>query len=319
MAYTIVEVDHIEIHTLLDNTIDLTSGDSTDMVKRASPVKDFEIGNSILAEHGFSALINRTENEVSHRILFDFGFSEHGAAFNADALGLDLTDVDLLMLSHGHMDHTGGLLELRKRIGKKEIDLVAHPGVFRYPRYIKTGQDMRLLFPAFDRDNLQALGINPVDSTEPFLVLESGALFLGEIPRRTNFEKGMANCYYEVAGKEEPDAIEDDTGIVLHLKDKGLVILTGCAHAGIINTVNYAREITGVAKVHAIMGGFHLSGLNADLLIDQTIASLIEIDPDYIIPTHCTGRTAIQRIEEAMPEKFLLNMSGTTIVFDYQQ
>lgn len=316
MAYTIDEADCIEIHTLLDNYIDLTSGDSTDMVKRASPVKDFEIGNSILAEHGFSALLDITANEVSQRILFDFGFSGQGAAFNADALGLDLTDVDLLMLSHGHMDHTGGLQELRERIGKKEIDLVSHPGVFRYPRYIKIDDEMRISFPAFDRDNLRPLGINPTDSTEPLLTLGGGALFLGEIPRRTSFEKGMANCYHIVAGKEEPDAIEDDSGVVLNLRDKGLVILTGCAHAGIINTVDYAREITGTAGVHAIMGGFHLSGPNADLLIDQTIASLIEIDPDYIIPTHCTGRTAIQRIEEAMPEKFLLNMSGTTITFE---
>lgn len=316
MAYTVDEADHIEIQTLLDNYIDLTSGDSTDMLKRASPVRNLEIGNSILAEHGFSALINLAQNGVSHSLLFDFGYSEHGATFNADALELDLTDVELLVLSHGHMDHTGGLSELSKRIGKKEIDLVAHPGVFKTPRFIKTNHGVRIFFPEFTRDSLEPLGVNPVESAGPLSILEGMALFLGEIPRRTDFETGMSSAYYGVAGKEKPDAIEDDTAIVFNLRNRGLIILTGCAHAGIINTVNYAREITGIDSVHAIMGGFHLTGPNADHLIDQTIASLIEIGPEYIIPAHCTGRTAIRRIEDTMPENFLFNMSGTKIIFE---
>ena len=309
-------VDRVEITTLVDNYVDVLLP-SSDVVTRPSLDRDGQIStDTLIAEHGLSLLVTVYGEKDRHTILLDTGHTKIGVPHNMERLGIDVTDIEAIVMSHRHMDHTGGLQELRERIGKKEIELVSHPGVFRYPRYIKIDDEMRISFPAFDRDNLRPLGINPTDSTEPLLTLGGGALFLGEIPRRTSFEKGMANCYHIVAGKEEPDAIEDDSGVVLNLRDKGLVILTGCAHAGIINTVDYAREITGTAGVHAIMGGFHLSGPNADLLIDQTIASLIEIDPDYIIPTHCTGRTAIQRIEEAMPEKFLLNMSGTTITFE---
>jgi len=115
--------------------------------------------------------------------------------------------------------------------------------------------------------------------------------------------------------REEVDAIEDDTGLVFHLSCKGLVVLAGCAHSGIINTVEWAKEATGVEKVHAIMGGFHLSGTFFEPIIEPTIEAFKEIDPDHILPTHCTGRKAIMQIEAAMPDKFILNISGTKITF----
>ena len=315
MAVILKEVDKVEIRTLQDNYIDLVSGDDTEMLKRAMPVKGMEVKNSILAEHGFSTLVTVTEGDISQNILFDFGFSEHGAAFNAEALDLDLTVVASLVLSHGHVDHTGGIEQLAERVEKKGIELVVHPGAFKSPRYIKTPQGIKIFFPVFTREKLENAGIRPIESKDPYLLLNDTVLFLGEVPRKTEFEKGLPNFFYEENGEEKHDAIEDDTAIVLNVIDKGLVILSGCAHAGIINTVRYAKELTGVDRIYAIMGGFHLTGPEADLLIELTIEALLDINPVYIIPTHCTGRTAIMRIEEAMPDNFLLNMSGTKLIF----
>jgi 7,8-dihydropterin-6-yl-methyl-4-(beta-D-ribofuranosyl)aminobenzene 5'-phosphate synthase len=147
MTMTINEADRVEILTLQDNYIDLVSGDSTEMLQRALPLKGGEVKNSVLAEHGFSTLVTITTGEVSHSILFDFGFSEHGAAFNADALNVDLTGVETLALSHGHVDHVGGLEQLSGRVGKKGIELVLHPTAFRRPRYLKIMGELKVYFP----------------------------------------------------------------------------------------------------------------------------------------------------------------------------
>ena len=123
MAINLKEADRLEILTLQDNYIDVVAMDSTDMVHRAMPLKDGEIKNSMLAEHGFSALVTVTVDDKSSHIIFDFGLSEHGAANNADALDTDLSMVEALVLSHGHMDHLGGLPSLVERIGKKILSL----------------------------------------------------------------------------------------------------------------------------------------------------------------------------------------------------
>jgi 7,8-dihydropterin-6-yl-methyl-4-(beta-D-ribofuranosyl)aminobenzene 5'-phosphate synthase len=121
--------------------------------------------------------------------------------------------------------------------------------------------------------------------------------------------------FYDEDGQEKWDPIEDDTAIVVHVRGKGLVILSGCAHSGIINTVRYAQEVTGVDAVYVVMGGFHLTGADFEPVIEPTVEALRKLDPQYVVPTHCTGRKAIMHIEREMPENFLLNMSGTTMVF----
>ena len=121
--------------------------------------------------------------------------------------------------------------------------------------------------------------------------------------------------FYDDEGEEKWDPIEDDTAIVANVKGKGLVILSGCAHAGIINTVRYAQEVTGVDQLYVVMGGFHLTGKDFESTIEPTVEALKDLNPNYVVPTHCTGRKAIAHIEKEMPEKFLLNMSGTKMVF----
>ncbi len=255
MTATLNEVDQVEILTLQDNYVDLAAFDGNEIVQRALPVKDMEIKNSILAEHGFSAMVTVTADDTPHSLLFDFGFSEHGAAHNADALDLDLTAVEAMVLSHGHMDHFGGLEALADRIGKKGIELVLHPTAFRSSRYIKVSEEIKIGLPALERQRFVNAGISLVESKEPYMLLNNTVLFLGEISKKTDFEKGFPRMYYDENGETKWDPIEEDSAIVANVRGKGLVILSGCAHSGIVNTVEYAREVTGIDNVFVVMGG----------------------------------------------------------------
>ena len=309
------EVDKVEILTLQDNYIDVTAVDNNQVITRAMPLKDGQFKKSILSEHGFSSIVRTTTGNRTRTMLFDFGFSDIGAAYNAEVLGLDMTQIEALALSHGHTDHTGGLEKLIQMIGKRGIELVVHPSVFKSPRYLKYGEDRKVFFPVFSRPALEKAGLKVVETKKPYPMLNGDVLFLGEIERKTDFEKGFPIARVLEDGIEKPDAIEDDTSIAMNVRGKGLVILSGCAHAGIINTVLHATTVTGIKKVHAVMGGFHLSGPLFEPIIGRTTEELRKINPTFIIPTHCTGRKAIINIEKEMPGQFILNMSGTKLTF----
>lgn len=308
-------VDKVEILTLQDNYIEITAMDSNTVVTRANPLKEGEIRASVLAEHGFSALVKTALGNKTHTLLLDFGFSENGAAQNAETLGADMNQVEAAVLSHGHSDHTGGMAKLVAMIGKKDIPFVVHPSAFKSPRYLKFGEDFKINFPKLTREMIKVAGLALVETEKPYLLLEDTILFLGEIPRTTDFEMGWPLPHCQTDGKEVWDSIEDDTSIVMNLTDKGLVILSGCAHSGIINTVHYAMKVTGIDKIHLVMGGFHLSGPFFETIIDRTTQELQKLNPTYVIPTHCTGRKAIMEIEKKMPEQFILNMAGTKLTF----
>lgn len=308
-------VERVEVLTLQDNFIEMTAMDNSAVISRATPFREGQIRASILAEHGFSTLIRVYGEGEVHTILFDFGFSAEGATQNAVTLGVDLTQIEIAALSHSHSDHTGGIGVFGKMIGRKAIPLILHPAVFKSPRYLKIGPDLKINFPRITREMLQEAGFQPVEAAAPFLMCGDKVLFLGEIPRQTEFEKGFPIAYWEDEGQEKWDALEDDTSLVLNLQNRGLIIISGCAHAGIVNTTLYAIETTGIKKIHAIMGGFHLSGPLFEAIIDRTTEEIARFEPDYVIPMHCTGRKAIMAIEKAMPEKFLLNMAGTKMTF----
>jgi 7,8-dihydropterin-6-yl-methyl-4-(beta-D-ribofuranosyl)aminobenzene 5'-phosphate synthase len=315
MSIQLNQVDKVEVLTLQDNYIDLVAQDSNEVVQRAMPLKGNEFRRSIRAEHGFSTWITVTKNGAARHMLFDFGFSEDGAASNAKDLNVDLSQVEVLVLSHGHLDHLGGLETLVAAVGKKDLDLVVHPGVFVKPRYRKITEDFRVIVPSLSREKPDKAGLNIVETREPYPLLDGDGIFLGEIPRVTDYEKGVPDMFYEVDGEEKQDPFRDDSGIVFNIKGKGLVVISGCAHAGIVNTIKYAQQVTGVTDVWAVMGGFHLSGADFDGVISPTTTGLKKINPHYIIPAHCTGREAVMHIEREMPDAFLLNMAGTKMTF----
>ena len=308
-------VEKVEILTLQDNYIEMTAMDNNAVVTRAMPLKDGEIKASILAEHGFSALVKTTVEGKTHTLLFDFGFSENGAAQNVKTLGADLKEVEAVALSHGHSDHTGGMSKMAELIGRTNVPFFVHPAAFQSPRYLKFSEDFKINFPKLTRDMIQQAGLSLIETEKPCPMLDGTILFLGEIPHATDFEKGWPLPHCQKDGKEIWDSIEDDTSVVMNLKDKGLVILSGCAHAGIINTIQYAAKVTGVDKIHAVMGGFHLSGPLFEPIIDRTTQELQKLNPAYVIPTHCTGRKAIMEMEKQMPQQFILNMAGTKLTF----
>ncbi len=308
------EVDRVEILTLQDNYIEITAMDNTAVVNRATALQDMEFKSSILAEHGFSALVKTTTGDRTRTLLFDFGFSDIGAAHNARVLGADLSKVEAIALSHGHSDHTGGFDKMMAMIGKKELELTVHPSVFKKPRYLKIGPEFKIHFPKFERETVEKAGLKVVESKEPRPLLDGDILFLGEVPRRTDFEKGFPIAFCQEGGEEKWDAIEDDTSVVMNVKGKGLVILSGCAprnrqHGPL------CPEVTGVEQVHVVMGGFHLSGPLFEPIIGRTTEELKKINPAYVIPTHCTGRKAIMEMEKEMKDAFILNMSGTKLTF----
>jgi 7,8-dihydropterin-6-yl-methyl-4-(beta-D-ribofuranosyl)aminobenzene 5'-phosphate synthase len=313
--FNLLPVERVEITTLADNYIDLAAGGNTEKVKRGRPAGTGALPGSILAEHGFSTLIRTQENADKHALLMDFGLSEDVAARNAKTLGLDLSDVEEAVLSHGHKDHFGGMVQMAESIHKTNLPLTVHPSVFKPQRFIALGPGLKVPMPSADENLFKEAGFLVVKSEKPKTLIKGHALFLGEIPRETSFEKGMPNAVFEQNGKDLHDPLEDDTALVIHVKGRGLVIVSGCAHAGIINTVRYAQKVTGISKIHAVMGGFHLTGPAFEPIIDETVAALKEIQPDYIIPTHCTGRKAIGAFENQMPGAFILNMAGTTLTF----
>ena len=313
MTDSLRQVDKIEIITLVDNYVDMVAQDNTEMVQRAMPLDNGYFRKSVAAEHGYAAVILIHDGPRVRRLLLDFGFSDQGAASNAELLGIDLGQIEAVALSHGHPDHLGGFNEVTKRLGS--IPLVAHPAAFSSPRYLRTPDGGAINFTPFTEEQVAEAGLELIKTEGPCPMLDNTALFLGRIARQTTFETGLPAFRQGTGEDEAVDPIDDDTSLVFQLKDRGLVILAGCAHSGIINTVKHAVEATGVDKIHAVMGGFHLSGAFFEPLIKPTIAALKEFDPDYILPTHCTGRQAIMEIEAAMPDKFILNMSGTKITF----
>jgi len=304
-------VDEIEIVTLMDNYSDVLL-QSEGPVTRAPLATGGEIPtDTLLAEHGLSQLVRLDSRGATHSILFDTGYSRIGVLHNLKILGIDLKEIEALVLSHGHMDHTGSLHGILEGLGRT-MPLIVHPEAFLSPRYLDIGEGKKLLFPCtLKRDELEALGAQILESTAPVSLCDNSLLVTGQVERTTSFEKGFPNAFLSRDGKEEPDAIWDDQSLVLHLKDKGLVVISGCAHAGIVNTVAYARKITGVETIHGIIGGFHLSGPAFEPIIEQTIVELRKMDPKIIVPMHCTGWKAIERFSKAFPDSFILNSVGS--------
>jgi 7,8-dihydropterin-6-yl-methyl-4-(beta-D-ribofuranosyl)aminobenzene 5'-phosphate synthase len=167
MTTRLQEVDKVEILTLQDNYIDIAAHDGTAIVQR--PASEDASGNrvSILAEHGFSAVVGLTEGGKTRKALFDFGFSETGALRNARTLGVDLGEIEAMVLSHGHMDHHGGLPAFVESLGGKDMELVLHPSAFRGSRYIKLSEDRRLRLPSPDRERLAKAGVRIEQSRTP--------------------------------------------------------------------------------------------------------------------------------------------------------
>jgi 7,8-dihydropterin-6-yl-methyl-4-(beta-D-ribofuranosyl)aminobenzene 5'-phosphate synthase len=201
---------------------------------------------------------------------------------------------------------------------EKRIPLVLHEDAFRN-RLVKFQDGRTIDLPAQNRSILTNAGYRIIEKNSPSLWIGDEVLVTGEIPRTNNFEKGFPNHYSlveEEEGKMEPDPlIKDDQAIILKVKDKGLVIVTGCGHAGIINTLNYAKELAEEDRIYAVLGGMHLSGGLFEQIIPRTVEELEELKPRFVVPCHCSGLKAVNEIARKMPNAFIQNSVGTNYIF----
>ncbi|MGD9534744.1 MAG: MBL fold metallo-hydrolase [Candidatus Nitrosocosmicus sp.] len=296
-----------------------------------------------IAEHGFSAFIRAVchdkDNAIDNEniVLFDCGTSENGVIHNSDILGIDFNSMHSIVLSHGHFDHFTGLSHILGRIDKP-MRMICHPDAF-LKRWIvfPNGKDKARL-PFLNIDELERQKLNIICKKGPSLLSKDDIedykdtlnretensiptlVITGQIPRHTTYEKGFPLQY-----KEDPangclvhdPLVNDDQAIIANIKDKGLIIISGCAHAGIINTINYAKSLTGINRVFAVVGGFHLTGGGIyEDAIEPTIRELKTMNANYLVPCHCTGWKATNRIIQEFPDRFLQPSTCTTFTFD---
>ena len=305
------QVDKIEVLTLMDNYVDVLLG-NTEVVRRAAHSGGGEIfKDTLVGEHGLSMLVTVYEGQKKHTILFDTGYSAVGVLHNIEHLGLDLKEIECIVLSHGHMDHLGSLNVLLEKM-PKPMPLLVHPYAFTSPRYVSRKDGGKDRFPIMlDRREIEKRGGQIKETAGPTLICEDTIMVSGEVERATSFEKGMPNAMVERNGKLEKDPISEDQALFVHLRGKGLAVIGGCSHAGIVNTVLYGKKLTGAQTVHAVLGGFHLSGPFFEPGIGETIEALKAMAPKVLVPMHCTGWKAIHRFEEAFPGVFILNAVGS--------
>ncbi len=318
---TLEPVDEIVVTMLMDNSYDGLLGPTGPATRRglvATPLTPSTVmldGNTrpgLVAEHGFSALVTVRRGEQSHTLLFDTGVSPDGMADNMRKLGVDPGDIEAVVLSHGHFDHAGGLeglARLRRRAG---MPLVVHPMVWSRRRLAIP--DMPAVeFPTLSPRSLEDEGFEVIERRQRSLLLDGSVLITGEVDRTTDFEQGMP-FHERLAGDEwEPDPlILDDQALVVNVRDRGLVVLTGCGHAGAVNIARHALRLTGVEQLHALMGGFHLGGPAFEPIIEPTVAALREMRPAVIVPAHCTGWKAQHRFASELADAFVPNSVGTS-------
>lgn len=311
-------VDQISITSIVDNFVDLLLKNEGPAKRRPSQKKAYE--GCLCAEHGLAEVIESTSGGEDFSLLFDFGATPlvylHNLALLVEDYGFDLARVQTLVLSHGHWDHYGGLcsfLETKRSELHAETSLYAGDDAFLH-RWSQppdsTRRDMGYLDEAF----VAGKGIEIIRVKEP-RVIGGHVLVSGEIPRRTAYETTPEAARVERQGELVQDYLSGEQALVYQLRGKGLVVLTACGHAGVVNTVLHAREVTGVEDVYAVIGGFHLSGASQER-IAQSVEGLAELDPEIIVPMHCTGLSTIKALQERLPGRVIYNSAGTRYVLE---
>jgi 7,8-dihydropterin-6-yl-methyl-4-(beta-D-ribofuranosyl)aminobenzene 5'-phosphate synthase len=315
-------IDSVTITTLVDNTLDMLAPDHGP-AKRPVPgapggprlgtgfLEGGEALDALLAEHGFSALVTITVEGRQRRILFDAGLTPDGLTENMRRLDLSLKDIEAVVLSHGHFDHTTGIDGIVRALGRPNLPVIIHPEFWSRRRIVIPGRDP-LELPTTSKSALMGAGFEIIEDTQPSFLFENSVLVTGEVDRTTDFEKGFPVHQAFRDGDWQPDPlILDDQALVLDVRDKGLVVLTGCGHSGIVNIVRRAKKLTGVDRVYAVIGGFHLSGPLFEPIIPATCNALAGLAPQYLVPAHCTGWRAIHALAARLPDAFIPNSVGT--------
>lgn len=319
----VAEVDRVTITTVVENSVDMLLPDDGP-AKRIGLIEHFDPrATRPQAENGIAFLVRTQRRGRSRTVLFDTSLTAPVLLHNFDAVGQSPNELSAVVLSHGHPDHHGGLAGLLDSLCHA-VPVLVHPDAFA-PRYLRLPDGA--IAPHYNYEltpaAIEARGGALTANAGPVEVLD-GVWATGAIERRVDFERTGQQGELDAGlfrlgadGRIEADSVPDDQALVINVRGAGLVVLTGCSHAGVINSVQAACELTGVDRVHAVMGGFHLGfpGIPKEK-VDQTIDAMKRIGPRYVAPMHCTGMAATARFMVEMPDRFLLNLSGTTVTFE---
>lgn len=315
-------VDGVQVTTLMDNSSDVLLLDEEGLVRRwglngsAGPLPIIPDGMSVdghsidflRAEHGFSALVETTVGDRTRRVLFDAGITPDGLIGNLDRLGIEPDTFEAIVFSHGHFDHVMGLDGVARRLGHTNLPVFIHPDFWTRRRLV--GPSAVFDLPTPSRQAIEGTGFRIIEDRQPSFLLDGQLLVTGEVDRTTDFEVGMPPAHQAWRdGSWQPDPIvHDDQAVVVLVRGKGLVVLTGCGHSGIVNIVRHAKRLTGVDQVYAVLGGFHLR--DGDI-IPKTVTALAAEAPSVVVPAHCTSWKAQQALAAGLPGVFRPNAVGS--------
>jgi 7,8-dihydropterin-6-yl-methyl-4-(beta-D-ribofuranosyl)aminobenzene 5'-phosphate synthase len=307
-------VDSVEVTILADNFFD-------GLLVSEGPARRPSLGPHVLnvptpfmegglafdqpvVQHGFGTLVVVKRNGREYRVLFDTGATPDGLVENMRRMDLSPGDVEAIVLSHGPSDHTTGMDGLARALGRANLPVLIHPEFWNRRRLAFPGREPFEL-PTTSKGALEGAGFEIVEDERPSFLLDESVLVTGEVDRSTPFERGMPGQQALKGGEWVADPlILDDQALLVNVRGKGLVILTGCGHSGIVNVVRHATKITGISEVHAIIGGFHLGGPAFEPTIPETVEALAAFDPGVLVPTHCTGYRATHALNARLPDAF---------------
>jgi 7,8-dihydropterin-6-yl-methyl-4-(beta-D-ribofuranosyl)aminobenzene 5'-phosphate synthase len=311
---TLRTVDAVDVTIVVDNAIDILVP-STELARRPPWRWDWSERQQLRAEHGYSLVVTVHRSNQHDTILYDAGLGRDTAAHNMDVLGINPATFRAMVLSHGHVDHHNGLEGLFGRIGRRSMPLVIHPDAWLDRRAVfPSGVEIHM--PPPSRQDLDREGWEVVEERRPSVLLEGAILVTGQVERVTDYEKGWPLQQSRIDGGWQPDPwMWDDQAVVLHVRDKGLVILSSCSHAGAINVIRHAQRITGIDKVHAFIGGLHLTGGLYEPIIPSTVEDLVAINPDVVVAGHCSGWRAIHLVAAKLRGAYVQSNVGTQLCF----
>jgi 7,8-dihydropterin-6-yl-methyl-4-(beta-D-ribofuranosyl)aminobenzene 5'-phosphate synthase len=314
-------VDSLSVTTLVDNVFDVfmpdqgparryVAGPDARTLPSATMVGGL-VPDQLIAEHGLSLLLTVTRNGRSHQLLFDTGVSPDGMVANMDRLQIDTRDLEAIVCSHGHYDHTAGLDGLVRRMGANNLPVLLHPDFWNRRRVRIAGREPREL-PTTSRSALQGAGFTIIEERQPSFLFDNAVLVTGEVDRTTDYEPGfpVQDAWHNDHWEPDP-LVLDDQAVIVNVRDRGLVVFTGCGHAGIVNIARYALALTGETRVYGVFGGFHLNGPLYEPLIERVSSDLLALQPQLVVPAHCTGWRAQQALARAFGEAYVPDCVGT--------
>jgi 7,8-dihydropterin-6-yl-methyl-4-(beta-D-ribofuranosyl)aminobenzene 5'-phosphate synthase len=326
---TLEAVDSVRIDVLVDNVTDSLSTVPSFVETEFAGLTRRRQGEWVLsgsclccAAHGLSCLVTMQRGNSTRTLLFDTGPEDRTFEQNVSRLGVDLGPVEAIVLSHGHWDHGGAMLRalqmIRDRNGGREVPYYAHPDMFR-TRATKLGKDsMRLMEDVPSVEALTSHGARVINTTQPQSVLDGMVYVSGEIPRVTSFERGLKGQHRRTldgTGWELDELIMDERFVAVNVAGKGVVVLTACSHAGVVNVLEHARSCFPEARLHAVVGGLHLSGSN-EKIIPETVAAMRPFELSVVAAGHCTGWRATAALANAFGDGTLAPLAvGKRLTF----